>query len=218
MFRWGQKEAEPARAQAPAPPERIEQAAQDVVSTSSKVFPKFLSAIRHCERPVLLDLGPVVGSNVEFLGEELACKLHIEDLYLDIEAASQAGDTSSLADALLARLAHAPASMDGILCWDMFDFLEPSVGVVVADRLATLLRQGGALYGFFGTTPIELKHYTRYVIDREDRFKLRKVPATTVKRSVLLTRDINKMFGQLTVTESVLLKTSTRETLFRRQD
>jgi len=33
---------------------------------------------------------------------------------------------------------------------------------------------------------------------------------------VLMTRDINKMFEPLAVTDSVLLKSSTRETLFRR--
>jgi hypothetical protein len=33
---------------------------------------------------------------------------------------------------------------------------------------------------------------------------------------VLVTRDINKMFDGLVVTESVLLKSNTRETLFRK--
>jgi hypothetical protein len=45
---------------------------------------------------------------------------------------------------------------------------------------------------------------------------LRPYPATTTKRNVMLTRDINRMFDGLTVAESVLLKTSTRETLFRK--
>jgi hypothetical protein len=41
-------------------------------------------------------------------------------------------------------------------------------------------------------------------------------PATPTKRTVLTTRDIIKMFGGLTVAESVLLKSNTREILFRR--
>ena len=35
--------------------------------------------------PVLLDLGPVSGTNVSFLGERLGCKLHLEDLFADID-------------------------------------------------------------------------------------------------------------------------------------
>jgi hypothetical protein len=54
------------------------------------------------------------------------------------------------------------------------------------------------------------------VIVAEDSLKLRTSPASPVARTVLLTRDIIKMFDGLIVAESVLLKSSTRETLFRR--
>ncbi len=42
------------------------------------------------------------------------------------------------------------------------------------------------------------------------------MPATRTQRHVRVQRDINKMFEGLVVAESVLLKTSTRETLFRK--
>ena len=180
------------------------------------MFPKFLSAIARLERPVMLDLGPVVGSNVDFFAGRVTCKLHIEDLFREIEAASSTNARAGLASALLSRLRQGPESVDGILCWDVFDFLDRPTGLAVASHLQTLLRRGGALYGFFGTTPVDLKHYTRYVVDREDRFRLRPFPATPVKRNVLMTRDINNMFDKLTLADSVLLKSGTRETLFRR--
>jgi hypothetical protein len=87
----------------------------------------------------------------------------------------------------------------------------------VARQLESLLRRGGALYGFFGTTAMDLKHYTRYVVDRENRFQLRPYPAMPTKRNVLVTRDINNMFDRLILADSVLLKSGTRETLFRRR-
>lgn len=209
MFTWGPKAQEPVQGPAITPD-------REVVTTISKVFPKFLAAVSHQARPALLDLGPVVGSNVEFFAERLACKLYIENLYLDIESAARSGVRAGLEAVLLSRLGLGDRSVDGILCWDIFDFLDRPAGLALAAHLATLLRPAGALYGFFGTTPIELKHYTRYVVDREDRFQLRTFPASPVKRGVLLTRDINKMFSPLAVTDSVLLRTSTRETLFRR--
>lgn len=211
VFSWSQK---PAPEAAPPSP-----AAVDEVATTSKVFPRFLSAVAQQAqeaRPVILDLGPVVGANVEFFGDRLACKLYIENLYLDLEEAARLGTQAGLAEAFLKRLALAGDMFDGILCWDLFDFIDAKTGKTLAGELARLLKPGGAVYGFFGTTPIELRQYTRYVIESESRFRLQHSPATPVKRTVLLTRDITKMFEGLSVSESVLLKSSTRETLFRR--
>lgn len=170
----------------------------------------------HQPSPVLLDLGPVVGSNVSFFGERLSCKLYVEDLYADVEAHAKRGERAQLAQFFATRLTQAPDSVDGVLCWDLFDYLDRQAGLVLAGQLARMVRKGGALYGSFGTTPIELKHYTRSVIESEDTLRHRTTPATPVPRTVLLTRDIIKMFDGLIVAESVLLKSSTRETLFRR--
>jgi hypothetical protein len=183
---------------------------------ATKVFPRFLAALAHQESPTLLDLGPVVGSNISFFGERLACKIHVEDLYSDIEAHAKRGERDKLSAFLATRLKQEPDSIDGVLCWDIFDFLDRAAGLALAAKLAKLVRKGGALYGSFGTTPIELKQYTRTIVDSEDSLRLRTMPATPVKRTVLLTRDIIKMFDGLIVSESVLLKSSTRETLFRR--
>ncbi len=72
------------------------------------------------------------------------------------------------------------------------------------------------MYGLFGTTDIELTHYSRFTVEAEDAIRVRPYPATKVRRTVLVTRDVNKMFEGLNVAESVLLKTSARECLFRK--
>jgi hypothetical protein len=192
---------------APATPE---------VRTASKVFPRFMSALGHRDDAVLLDLGPVVGPNITFFGERLSCKIHVEDLFAEIEARTKKGERDSLATALPARLSHGAESFDGILCWDLFDFLDKAAGQALAAKLAALLKSGGVLYGLFGTTPVDLTHYTRFIVESDDALKLRSYPATLARRNVLTTRDINKMFEGLVVAESVLLKTSSRETLFRK--
>ncbi|MFI5177304.1 MAG: class I SAM-dependent methyltransferase [Vicinamibacterales bacterium] len=184
--------------------------------TTSKVFPRFMTALAHQPAPMLLDLGPVVGPNITFFGERLACKIFVEDLFADVEAHARKGTRDALGADLVNRVAHEPGTIDGILCWDLFDFLDRATGQALASKLTKLLRTGGALYGLFGTTPIDLTHYTRFVVESEDTLRLRTSPATLTRRNVMLTRDINKMFEGLTVTESVLLKTSTRETLFRK--
>ena len=210
LFKWGRKEDAPPAAPSPPP------TATSGTVTTSKVLPRVLAALQQQTDPVLVDLGPVVGTNISFFGERLSCKIHVEDLYQVIEAHAKSGSTEGLDQAIDGLLGFAPGSVDGILCWDLFDYLGKSSGQLLAGRLARLLKKGGVLYGFFGTTPAELTNYTRYVVESEDTLRQRTTPATPVKRTVLVTRDINRMFDGLVVAESVLLKTSSRETLFRK--
>ena len=45
------------------------------------------------EGPLLVDLGPVVGSNVTFFGEQLGCRLRVEDIAKDIDRHVKDGTT-----------------------------------------------------------------------------------------------------------------------------
>ena len=209
LFRWGGRKAAPSSS-APAP----DTSAADVVAVS-KVLPRFLAALAHQPAPVILDLGPVVGSNIAFFGDQLSCKIFVEDLFAEVETQSKRGNRA-LAESLPKRLIQEPGTIDGILCWDLFDYLDKATSPALATRLSDLLKPGGALYAFFGSTPSELKTYTKFILEPGNKLRQRTSPATPVKRHVLLTRDINKMFGGLRVAESVLLKSNTRETLFRK--
>lgn len=210
MFKWSaRKDSETAVAAPPA-------STSAESTTTSKVLPRLLNALAQHPAPVLLDLGPVVGTNVAFFGERLACKLYVEDLFADVEAHARRADKAETPLALAERLTQPPLSVDGILCWDLFDYLDKATAQALAAKLAGMLRSGGALYAFFGSTQANLSHYTRYVLEGETTLRLRTYPATPLRRHVLVTRDINRMFDGLDVAESVLLKTNTRETLFRK--
>lgn len=209
MFNWGSRKPSTEAPAAAAP--RVETSV-----TTSKVLPRLLSLLSQAASPVLLDLGPVVGANVSFFGDRLACKIYVEDLFADIERHARAGTRDALPQTLASRPLAADLSVDAVLCWDLFDYLDPAAGKALAARLTGLLRTGGVLYGFFGTTPVDLAHYTRFALEGEDTLRQRQYPATVFRRTVLTTRDINRMFEGLVVAESVLLKSSTRETLFRK--
>ncbi len=204
LFNWGgRKEA----AQAAPPP-----VAEPAPTRTTKVLPRFLSALAPLESPALINLGPVVGQNIAFLGERLGCKIFVEHIGPDL-ASTPAPSALAM---LQKRLAHGPGSVDGILCWDLFDWLDKRTSQVLAAYLVGLLKPGGVLYAFFGATNGPIEEETRFIIAAPDAFELRVSPATARPRNVLVTRDINKMFEGLVVTESVLLKSNTRETLFRK--
>jgi len=210
LFKWGgRKEGGAAALPVPVQP------AADVQSTS-KVLPRFLSALSPIPSPVLLNLGPVVGQNIAFFGDRLSCKIFVEDLFEEVDAHAKRGTSGQLAEVFEKRFTHAPGSVDGIICWDLFDFLDKKTSQWLAPRLVTLLRPGGVLYGFFGTTSAEVSAHTRFIVEAPDKLTLKSVAVPPLKRHVLEPRDLNKIFEGLVVTESVLLKTSTRETLFRK--
>jgi len=191
-------------------------ASDEPAVTASRVLPKLLRSLGSIEAPVLMDLGPVVGSNIAFLGEELGCRIFVEDLFAVIESHNSAGTRDALVEGLPSRLTRDEASIDGILCWDLFDYLERPVVQPLAARLMAMLKPGGVLYAFFGSKPGEIRHYNRFHIEASDRIAIRQVPATAVDRLVLVNRDVNRMFDGLVVSESVLLKSNARETLFRK--
>lgn len=210
LFRWGGRKA--------TPPSSSSSVATATASNTaaSKVLPKMLAALSNVDSPTILDLGPVIGGNISFFGEELACKILVEDAFAVVESHARAGTRATVGDALVTRLAREPESIHGILCWDLFDYLDKSSAKQLAAVLTSLLKPGGVLYAFFGSKPEELRHYSRFVVEARDRLRLRPTPATPVMRNVLVTRDINRMFDSLVVAESVLLKSNARETLFRK--
>jgi len=56
----------------------------------SHILAKFIKRLRHMEKPHLLDLGRLSGSNIEFFAQR-GCKVHVEDLLLSLEGAPAAG-------------------------------------------------------------------------------------------------------------------------------
>ena len=183
----------------------------------SKALPKFVGALAGRESPILVDFGPVVGPNVAFFGEQLGCKLFIEDLASDIERHTRAGTRDVLPEALSKRFPKGDATVDGVLCWDIFDFLERSAAQALAREVVRVLRPGGAVMGFFCNTGIDRAPYTKFEIIEETSLRHRPHNGSGGPKYVLQNRDIIRMFEGLIVSDSFLLKSSTREILLRKR-
>jgi hypothetical protein len=183
---------------------------------STKALRKFLSAVTTREAPVILDLGPVVGSNVSFLGEQLGCKIFVEDIFADVDRHVREGKGDELPEFLKKRFTQADGTVDGILCWDIVDYLDRPTAQALADQLTRLLRPEGALLGFFGTVQHRDPRYTKYVIVDELNLRYRPYAAVRGRQAVMPNRDIIRLFTTLRVSESFLLQNNIREILFRK--
>ena len=190
-------------------------AAEDPVF-ATKALHKFLTCLTSRESPVLLDLGPVVGSNVSFFGEQLGCKIIVEDIFSDLDRHIRAQKVDALPAFLTSRFTHPSSAVDGILCWDIFDYLDRPAAKALADQLSRILRPEGALLGFFVTAQALDTRYTKYIIVDAINLKHRSYPSARGRQTVLLNRDIIRLFPSLRVSDSFLLKNNLREILFRK--
>jgi hypothetical protein len=214
LLRWGPKRPSASTdAVSESPPPRGEEAL-----VPSKALPKFLNAIsQQPESPVLVDFGPVIGANVGFFGERLGCKLFIEDLFADYDRHTRAGTRGDLAATLPSRFRHTDASVDGVLCWDIFDFLDKAATHELARQVARMLKPGGAVMAFFCTSAVERAPFTKFEVVDEKSLRHRHHTGLGGPKHALLNRDIIKMFEGLIVSDSFLLKNNTREILLRKK-
>ena len=180
---------------------------------------RFLVGLSGRVQPVLLDLGPVVGPNVTFFGEEVGCKILVEDLSKDIDRHVTLGKLEDLPVFFDTRFPQEAETIDGILSWDIFDYLDKPAGERLARQLKRVLRPDGVLLAFFSTAdPRSTAHstYTKHVVVDRTHLQYRPYSGARGKQRPLLNRDIQRLFEPLRITENFLLKTNLREVLFRK--
>src|SRR5204862_485219 len=97
------------------------------------------------------------------------------------------------------------ASIDAVLGWDIFDYIDPLAASALAEELIRLVRPGGVLLAFFGTVASDHPRYVKYFIEDAAHLRYRSSPAPR-RRWILHNRDIRLMFAGLELCDSVLLK------------
>jgi SAM-dependent methyltransferase len=185
----------------------------------TRALEKFLAGLSGRAQPVILDLGPVVGSNVTFFREEVGCKIYLEDLPKDIDRHVKEGKLEQLGTFFDTRFPYESETMDGILCWDIFDFLDRPSGERLARQLKRVLRPDGLLLAFFSTADPRSSPqatYTKHVVVDRAHIQYRTYAAARGKERPLVNRDVQRLLDPLRITENILLKNNLREVLFRK--
>lgn len=203
---------------------RREHADSDTGPSDSPVYPtkvlaRFIAGLSTKPQPVLLDLGPAVGANVNYFGEELGCKIIFAELSKDIDRHVREGALDQLPSFLAKRFPQDSSSIDGILCWDLFDYLDKKSAKPLAEQLTRILRPEGVLLVFFSTAeprPGTRPEYTKHVVIDRTHLQHRPYAAARSRQRPLPNRDIQRLFEPLRVVESFLLQTNLREVLFRK--
>ncbi len=180
----------------------------------SRALKHFLAYLGTQPSPVILDLGVFSGSNVTRFGQMLNCKVLIGDLFTDLDRYARERRQDDLPSFLSNRFGRYDGTVDGVLVWDVFDYVDRASARALAAALVRVLRPDGALMGFFGDAGG--LGCTKFVLVDDSHLSLRPHESAVPRQVPLQNRDIIKMFDGLRVVDSFLLQNGRREMLFRK--
>jgi 2-polyprenyl-3-methyl-5-hydroxy-6-metoxy-1,4-benzoquinol methylase len=179
----------------------------------SRMVERFLWFLAKCEKPQMLDLGPVIGKNISFFLNRVA-RLAVCDM---MRRLGQEGRQKPTVEAILPFFDHADSTFDCINLWDIPDHLDSQVLANVVERSSALLKPNGLLMMIASNSSL-LQPFLHYLVTVEEcNVTLEKVATHTVPYFHRSNRDIQIAFKPLEQYSSFVCMNGIREFLFRRQ-
>lgn len=170
----------------------------------------FFKGTSHRTQPTLLDMGSACSSNIEFFGQK-GFKIYVEDFLNDYLDAKQKPSSTPY------FLNYSPRTFDGILCWDIFEFMTPEDAEILIQRLFTLLKGGGMIMALFdGRTTTQTRNLIRHKIVGEEHVIHETIREVSSMPHHYQNRDIMKLFCTFEIVKSYYHKNRLREYLFQK--
>jgi hypothetical protein len=189
---------------------------------------EFLWLISDKKNGRILDLGPAFQTTIMFFIEK-GFKLSTEDMLRSwkefiteeedkFRKASVGSESVRVSQASLAEkflqtsVVYPESSFDGILAWDLFDYLDAELLSRVMDRLYGLLAPGGSVLSIFHSkTP---DRYVRYKVVDGQNIELIPAPTVAVHARIFQNREILDIFGKFRSSKTFVGRDQVREGLF----
>lgn len=189
---------------------------------------EFLWLLSDAPKPRILDLGNVSQSTLNFFIEK-GFRVSTEDLlrswkeFLTAEEelmrrAAVGEDSGRISQASLAEkfletsVQYSQESFNGVLAWDLFDYLDSNLLSALMERIFSLLSPGGAVLAMFHSRTPERFHRYRIV----DTQSVEHLPAPTISvhTRIFQNREILDLFGKFRTSKTFVSRDQLREALF----
>jgi hypothetical protein len=194
------------------------------VSNGLKEFMWMLSDAGHGR---ILDLGAVFQSTIMFFIEK-GFRLSTEDLlrawkeFLTAEEENlrraRTDESGKVSQGMLAgkfldsALQYPEENFNGVLIWDLFDYLDAELVPRVMDKVYAMVKPGGAVLASFHSRAPERFH--RYKVIDSQTLEVIPSPTITVHARVFQNREILDIFGKFRTSKTFVGRDQIRETLF----
>ncbi len=198
----------------PAPPPEAEPEVH-----RSLAFSALIGGIRADHKLQVLDLGPAVGTNVEFLSR-FDCKLYIEDLYSALAGRSPAGAEDEARPQEIEELLPLPesANFDVVLAWDLFNYLQRDELRRLMRHLTRFCRPGAVLLAFISIQKQMPAQPIRFRIVDEANLLYEQRSAHQRPAPRYASYDLGEMLEGFRIDRSYLLRHGIQEYLFVREE
>jgi hypothetical protein len=121
---------------------------EDFVSRHSNGLDQFFSYIKGESGLSILDLAGANQANVSFI-TNLGHKIYSEDFLRGLQQGGN-GEAQPRVDAFLSQnLSHTDAMFDGVLAWDVLEYLSAPLLLATVERLARITKPGSYLFAVF---------------------------------------------------------------------
>jgi hypothetical protein len=189
-----------------------------VQETNCPVFTSLMDILGKEHKWVILDLGPARAANLEILSR-FRCRLLIEDFH---ELASTLGGEAAEDKAALANWFEqwapgvSPGSIDVVIGWDVFNYLDADLCKSFIDLLTPLLKPSAYMYLLVYSQKEMSALPIPYKIISDDRLEYQAPTKATRPSPRFNQTDLKKYLPQFAVVKSVLLRNGIQEYLFKR--
>ena len=187
----------------------------------TRILRSFLQRMRKHSHARILDLGTTCGHNLEFLSQQ-GYKVFAEDLLANLrppgtpwprQRAARKGK-GSIQMLAIQPFPHPDNHFHGVLCWDVFDFLDRDEAVQLAGQIHRMLAPGGLALAFFNSRRTESPEpLYRYRIEGPDRMEYSCTGNKRLIRYAYQNRDIMIIMAKFQVEAFYYLRHRMREVL-----
>lgn len=178
----------------------------------------FIDEMTLLPEPLILDLGCICDSNIEFF-IHLGCKVVVKDiLNANARAFTDKGNVIEISvDELKMDFEYPDKSFDGILLWDLFDNFHFEEARLILNNVRAILKdKGWAIALFRPAYQTPFNSITRFRIVSSGEVRYEALPLITQRQKIYYNRDIAELFSNFSPYSSYMLKNRWREVIVRR--
>ncbi len=195
-------------------------AGADAAERSSRGLEEFFKYIRETSGLTILDLGPATQANISFitnLGHRIYTGDFLQILHDTFDGEDAAGQSNpgQIEYFLKQALDYPDGHFDGVLIWDVLEYLAPPLLTAVVERLHRIVRPRSYLLSFFHADDKQeaVPYYT---------FRIQSISTLQVARQgrrrpaqLFNNRSLEKVFGKFESVKFFLTKERLREVIVK---
>ncbi len=187
----------------------------------TKVIADFVGGIAKKPDRIVLDIGPVIGANIEYF-LNFGIKIYMEDLltaYAKPQYSALIDDKPTFDDErfFAENLKYEENYFDGLICWDVLDYLDAKFAKKFIAQISAKMKPGSLVLGFFHTHKAAGPDFThKYRLVNESTLEYVPLERKMETKKIYPSREINQLFSGYQSQKFYLLKHNLLEVMLRK--